>query len=134
MNGDDKKEIEWVQNLSTKLKTKFDINCSILAKDYLNGFPLRKNLRLYFNKFQAVILILTKENHGQYDFYIEDDMPAAVVAVELDYVNEIRLNLRKCQYINCTTCDHLWFPRLIDILKTKLPGKLYIVRLAFTSY
>ncbi|CAC5417728.1 unnamed protein product [Mytilus coruscus] len=105
--------------MSTKLKTKFDINCAILAKDYLNGFPLRKSLGLYFNKFQAVILSLTKENHGHYDFYIEDDMP--VIAVELDYVNEIRLNLRKCQYINCTTCEHLWFPRLIDIVKTKLP-------------
>lgn len=130
LNGDDKKEIEWVQNMSTQLKTKFDVNCAILAKDYLSGFPLRTSLRKYFNTFQAVLLTITKENHRLYEYFIEDDMP--VIAVEIEHVNEICLNLRKCQYINCTTCEHLWFPRLIDIMKTKLPGELYIFRLALS--
>ncbi|VDI17064.1 Hypothetical predicted protein [Mytilus galloprovincialis] len=119
LNGDDEKEIEWVQSMSTKLKTKYDIQCSILAKDYLNGFPLQRRLGLYLSKFQAVIVTLTKENYKQYEFYITDDMP--VIAVELDYLNEISSSLRKHPFINCTTCEHLWFPRLIDILKNKLP-------------
>ncbi|XP_071144027.1 uncharacterized protein [Mytilus edulis] len=119
LNGDDEKEIEWVQSMSTKLKTKYDIQCSILAKDYLNGFPLQRRLGLYLSKFQAVIVTLTKENYKQYEFYITDDMP--VIAVELDYLNEIGSSLRKHPFINCTTCEHLWFPRLIDILKNKLP-------------
>ncbi|CAC5417732.1 unnamed protein product [Mytilus coruscus] len=120
LNGDDEKEIEWIQNISTKLKAKYDIKCTILAKDYLNGFPLKKRLGQYVNMFQAVILTLTMENYKQYDFYIKDDMP--VIAVELDYLNEIRSNLRSYPYINCTTCEHLWFPRLVDTLKRKIPG------------
>ncbi|CAG2228698.1 unnamed protein product [Mytilus edulis] len=75
LNGDDEKEIEWVQSMSTKLKTKYDIQCSILAKDYLNGFPLQRRLGLYLSKFQAVIVTLTKENYKQYEFYITNDMP-----------------------------------------------------------
>ncbi|CAC5402738.1 unnamed protein product [Mytilus coruscus] len=122
LNGDDKKEIQWVQNLSTLLKTKFDVNCAILSKDYLKGFPLRTSLGQYFHIFQTIILTITMENHGLYDYFIEDNMQ--FIAVELDYINKVRLNLRKCQHINCTTCEHLWFPRLMNILKTKLPGKL----------
>lgn len=123
MNGDDEKEIEWVQSMSTKLKTKYDIQCSILAKDYLNGFPLQRRLGLYLSKFQAVIVTLTKENCKQYEFYITNDMP--VIAVELDYLKEVSSSLRKHPFINCTTCEHLWFPRLIDNLRNKLPGELH---------
>ncbi|CAG2237321.1 unnamed protein product [Mytilus edulis] len=125
LNGDDEQEIEWVHNMSSQLKAKFDLNCAILAKDCLNGFPLRKSLGKYFDICQAVIVTLTKDNYGQYDFYVADDMP--VIAVELDYVNEIRLNLRKCPYIDCTTCEDLWFPQFIDIIKVKLPGELFEV-------
>lgn len=114
LNGDDEKEIEWVQTVSTKLETKYDIKCTILAEDFLNGFPLQKRMGLYVNMFKSVILTLTQENYEQYDFYIKDDMP--VIAVELDYVNEIRLNMQSCPYINCTTCEHLWFPQLVDTL------------------
>lgn len=121
LNGDDIKEIQWVQNVSKKLKAKFDVNCAILSKDYLNGFPLRKSLGQYVHMFKAVIVTITKENHELYDYLIEDNM--SVIAVELDYINEVRLNLRKCQHINCTTCEHLWFPRLMNILKTMFPGK-----------
>ncbi|XP_052086622.1 uncharacterized protein LOC127723947 [Mytilus californianus] len=122
LNGDDEKEIEWVQYMSTMLKTKYDIKSSILAKEYLNGFPIKRRLGMYVNMFQAVILTLTKDNYEQYDFYIKDDMP--VIAVELDYLNEIRLNLRNFPYINCTTCKHLWFPQLVDTLKKKIPDHL----------
>ncbi|VDI18934.1 Hypothetical predicted protein [Mytilus galloprovincialis] len=122
LNGDDEKEIGWVNNMSRTLKTRYDIKCSILAQDFLNGFPLKRVLSMYVNMFQAVILTLTKENHQQYDFYIKDDMP--VIAVELDYLSEIRLNLRSFPYINCTTCEHLWFPHLLNTLKMKkIPGK-----------
>lgn len=103
-----------------KLETQFDIKCANLAKEYLNGFPIKRKLRQYIKMFQVIILILTKENYKQYDLYIEDDMP--VIAVELEYINQIRLNLCKCPYINCTTCEHLWFPKLIETLKTKLSG------------
>ncbi|XP_071144026.1 uncharacterized protein [Mytilus edulis] len=122
LNGDDIKEIQWVQNVSKKLKTKFDVNCAILSKDYLNGFPLRKSLGQYVHMFKAVIVTITKENHELYDYFIEDNM--SVIAVELDYINEVRLNLRKCQHINCTTCEHLWFPRLMNILKTMFPDHI----------
>ncbi|CAC5417726.1 unnamed protein product [Mytilus coruscus] len=122
LNGDDEKEIKWVQNMSTNLKTNYEMKCTILAKDYLNGFPLKSTLGMYVTMFQAVILTLTKENYKQYDFYIKDDMP--VIAVELDYLNEIRLNMQSFPYINCTTCEHLWFPRLVDTLKKKIPDHL----------
>lgn len=120
LNGDDRREIKWVHNMSTMLERKYDIKCCILAEEYLHGFPLKRKLGHYFNTFQAVIISLTKENYEQYDFYIEDDMP--VIAVELDYVREIRSNLRKYPYINCTTCEHLWFPKFLDTLRTLLPG------------
>lgn len=107
--------------MSIKLETEFDMKCAILAKEYLHGFPIKTRFRQYINMFQVIILILTKENYKQYDVYIEDGMP--VIAVELEYINQIRLNLCKCPYINCSTCEHLWFPQLIDVLKTKLPGK-----------
>ncbi|CAC5380206.1 unnamed protein product [Mytilus coruscus] len=104
--SDNEKEMKWVQIASRILEEKFDIKCAILGEEFM----------------YAVIITLTKENYGEYDFYTEDDTP--FIAVELEYINEVRTNLRKYQYINFTVCEHLWFPRLNDILKTNLPEHL----------
>lgn len=121
LNGDDEKEMQWVQNTSRFLEEKFDIKCAILAKESMFGFPFVRRIRQYLNMFQAVIITLTKENYGEYDVYTEDDMP--FIAVELEYINEVRTNLQKHQYIDCSVCEHLWLPRLIDVLSTKLSGE-----------
>ncbi|XP_052086387.1 uncharacterized protein LOC127723685 [Mytilus californianus] len=122
LNSDNQREIEWIQNISTVLKAKYDITCAIPTQNYLYGFPLKHRLFQYLNKCQAVILTVTEANYAQYESYMDDKM--SLIIVELDYISEIRRKLWKFPYINCTTCEHLWFPRLIDTLKTKLPDHL----------
>ncbi|OPL21029.1 hypothetical protein AM593_06297, partial [Mytilus galloprovincialis] len=122
LNCDDKKESEWVENMSIMLETKYDITCAILAKDYLYGFPLKTKLAMHLKMFQAGLVTVTKNNYKHYSHIINESMP--LVGVEIDYVGQIPEELWQRPYINCTTCEHLWFPRLLDILRTNLPGKL----------
>lgn len=119
-----KKKKRWVHNISKLLKAQYDITCAIPAKDYLYGFPLKSRLIQYLKKFKVIILTVTKANYADYYDYIESDMP--IIAVELDYISHIRWTLWDCPYINCTTCQHLWLPRLVHTLKSKLPGKIYV--------
>ncbi|CAG2228694.1 unnamed protein product [Mytilus edulis] len=121
LNSDNQTEIEWIQNVSSMLKAKYDIKCAIPSKDYLYGLPLKDELLQYLNKFPAVVLTVTKENHHFYQPYFDDKTP--LIVVELDYISEIPRKLWTFPYINCTTCEHLWVPQLINTLKTKLPSE-----------
>lgn len=120
LNFDNQREVEWVQMISKMLEAQFEIKCAIPSKDYLFGFPLKNRMLQYLKKFQVVILTVTEDNHKHYQFNEDDKI--SLIVVELDYMSEIPRNMWKFPYINGTTCEHLWFPRLIDTLKTKLPG------------
>lgn len=120
LNSDSQREIEWIQKTSEVLKAKYDLKCAVPSNDYLFGLPLKDKLLRYLDKFQAVILTVTKENHKQYKGYMDNDI--SLIVVELDYISKIRTKFWELPYINCTICEHQWFPRLINILKTKLPG------------
>ncbi|XP_052086378.1 uncharacterized protein LOC127723680 isoform X2 [Mytilus californianus] len=122
LNGDHEKEIRWVHTMSTLLKEQYGITCAIPAVDYLHGFPLKRRLNRYLKNFKVVILTVTQKNYTEYYDYIESEMP--IIVVELDYISHIRWTLWDYPYINCTTCAHLWFPRLMDTLKSKLPDHI----------
>lgn len=75
---------------------------------------------MHLKMFQGLVTV-TKNNYKHYSHIINESMP--LVGVEIDYVGQIPEELWERPYINCTTCEHLWFPRLLDILKTSLPGE-----------
>lgn len=122
LNGDDDREIEWVQKASKMIEAKFEIKCAIPGKDFLYGFPLKKKLCMQFELLSAVITTVTNNNYKQFAHFIDQNTNKPLVCVELDYVMRVPEELWQRPYINCTTCEHLWFPRLIDTLETELPG------------